>query len=98
MAATISGSICLKVLIDRALAHFRREEMIMKKNGYPDLEVHRTQHREIMVQLNALYTAYQRAPTSEVSTEIIEMLASWLMEHVLETDMLYRPYIQDATS
>jgi len=84
----------LKVLIDRAVAHFQREEMLMKKHGYPDLEAHAAEHSRLMVQLRSLYEAYQDNPSPEISSGIIELLATWLEEHVLDTDMRYRPHLQ----
>ncbi|HEY4635354.1 MAG TPA: hemerythrin domain-containing protein, partial [Rhodospirillales bacterium] len=44
----------LKVLLDRAIGHFRREEMLMKRHGYPDLEAHAAEHRRIMEELGRL--------------------------------------------
>lgn len=83
----------LRVLIDRAVAHFRREEMLMKKHGYPDYEAHAAEHARIMGDLQSLYAAYQESPSAKVSGEIVGLLAAWLQEHVLETDMRYRPYL-----
>lgn len=83
----------LRVLMDRAVGHFRREEIVMKRHGYPDLEAHAAEHRQIMEELSTLYAAYQEKPSAEVSREIVELLAIWLEEHVLKTDMRYRPFI-----
>jgi len=86
----------LKVLLDRAIGHFRREEMLMKRHGYPDLEAHAAEHRRIMEELGRLHAAYQEKPSAEVSREIVELLASWLDGHILKTDMRYRPYVGGA--
>ncbi|MBC8339958.1 MAG: hemerythrin family protein [Rhodospirillales bacterium] len=83
----------LKVLIDRAVAHFQREEMLMKRHGFPDLEAHAGEHRKIIEDLQILYEAYVNAPSAAISGEIVKVLSAWLEEHVLETDMCYRPYI-----
>jgi len=83
----------LKVLMDRALAHFQREEMFMKQSGYPDLEAHIEEHRKITEDLHSLYTAYQDSQSSTVSRAIVRILCSWLEEHILETDMRYKPYL-----
>ena len=85
----------LKVLIDRALAHFQREETVMKQNGYPDLEAHVEEHRKIVENLNTLYTAYQDDNNDTLSRAIVRILCSWLQEHILESDMRYRPYVQN---
>jgi len=86
----------LRVLIDRALAHFQREEMMMRKNEYPDFEAHAAEHQKIIDELQALYAAYQDHPSAQVSAEIVSLLSAWLDEHVLESDMRYRPYMAKA--
>lgn len=85
----------LQVLIERAFAHFQREEMLMKKHAYPEFEAHAAEHKKIIEELEDLYEAYQDKPSADVSREIVEMLSSWLEEHVLETDMRYRPYLSE---
>jgi len=85
----------LKLLIDRAVAHFAREEMMMRKNGYPGLEAHRAEHQKIVDELLPLYNAYQENPRPEISSEIIQVLSSWLEHHILQSDMRYRPYMAD---
>jgi len=86
----------LKVLIDRALAHFQREEMMMRKNEYPDFEAHAAEHQKIIDELRSLYAAYQDHPSARVSAEIVSLLSAWLEEHVLESDMRYRPYMPES--
>ncbi|NQU60606.1 MAG: hemerythrin family protein [Rhodospirillales bacterium] len=88
----------LQVLIERAFAHFQREEMLMKKHDYPDFEAHAAEHQKIIEELESLYEAYQDKPSADVSREIVEMLSAWLEEHVLETDMRYRPYLSENRS
>ena len=85
----------LKVLLDVAEAHFQREEKIMLQNGYPDLEAHVDEHRIIIEDVQALYAAYNETQSSEISHEIAKTLCAWLEEHILETDMQYRPYVSD---
>ncbi|MBT7943981.1 MAG: hemerythrin family protein [Alphaproteobacteria bacterium] len=88
----------LKVLINRAVAHFNREEMLMKKNGYPEIDAHAEEHRRILEELGVLYEAYQDSPSSAISAEIVKLLSAWLEDHVLETDMQYRSYLSEQQS
>jgi hemerythrin len=85
----------LKVLMDRAQAHFLREEMFMKQNDYPNFSAHAEEHRKIMTDLQSLYTAYQDDTSDIVSRAIVRILCSWLEEHILESDMNYRPYLSE---
>lgn len=88
--------VILKVLKDRAIAHFQREERVMKERGYPDIEAHVAEHKEIVDDLEALYDAYRDRPSADLSREIVETLSSWLEDHVLKSDMRYRPYMNTA--
>ena len=83
----------LKVLIDRAMAHFKREEMIMKQNEYPDFNEHVAEHREIIKNIEELYEAYLESTSHTLSRAIIRILCSWLADHILKSDMRYKPYV-----
>ncbi len=85
----------LKVLIDRALAHFQREETFMKQNDYPDFHNHVEEHRKIIEDLQSLYVAYQENMSKTLSRAIVRILCSWLEEHILESDMRYKPYLSN---
>jgi hemerythrin len=86
----------LKVLVDHAYAHFAREEALLEKHGYPQLERHRQEHRLLEDQLGELYEEYTRTPDPKISREIMELLNYWLVEHILEVDMHYKPFLQRA--
>lgn len=86
----------LKVLIDQTMAHFQREEMLMKKKEFPDLDTHTNEHRNIIKELQSFYDTYQDNPSAAISGEIVKMLSAWLEEHVLKTDMRYGPYLSES--
>ncbi len=86
----------LKVVVDHARAHFQREEELLEKYGYPELEQHKKEHRLITEQLEELHEAYQSTPDPDISQEIMELLTFWLVKHILEVDMRYKAYLQEA--
>ena len=79
--------------MERALAHFEREEAFMRKNNYPGLQHHAGEHREIIKDLQKLYTAYQDTSNVIASRAIVRILCSWLEEHIMKSDMHYKPYL-----
>jgi hemerythrin len=83
----------LEVLIERAHAHFRREEMLMEKNGYPDLDEHIKQHRLLTDQLTELHEEWLRYQGAETAEEIVNLLGFWLEEHILKVDQKYKPFL-----
>jgi len=86
----------LKVLLDVAHTHFRREEGFLKKYHYPQFEGHRHEHRVLEEQLEELHEAYARTPDPDISQEILELLNFWLIEHILKVDMRYKGFLRQA--
>jgi hemerythrin len=83
----------VQVLINHAQAHFRREESLLEKSGYPELEEHKRAHRLVAQQLKELHEEYQLYRGPETSEEIVELLSFWLDEHILEVDMKYKAHL-----
>jgi len=88
----------LETLMDYAQQHFRREEGLMKKCNYPGLERHREEHKMLTGQLSDLLADYHKTRSHETSDEIVEILSFWLVEHILEVDMDYKPLISGERS
>ena len=84
----------LKVLTEHAKAHFRREETLLEKNGYPDLDAHIEQHRVLAEQLDELQEECLRYKDAETVEEIIKLLGFWLQEHLLKVDKKYKPFLE----
>ncbi len=83
----------IRVLLEQAHGHFRREEALLEKKSYPDLEEHKKHHRLVAEQLAELRDDYQSERNPETIDEIMELLSFWLDEHILTVDMKYRPYM-----
>lgn len=90
----VVGSV-LNVLIEYTEGHFSREEMLMEKGGYPDLEPHREQHRALTAKVRDMVTQYREGHAETLDRDILDFLTSWLTGHILSVDMEYRPYVKD---
>lgn len=77
--------------------HFEREEKLMRAVAYPGLEEHRQVHGELVVRLVEIRRNIEdAAPRSLSQTErdpLIELLRSWILDHVLKQDMLMKPLV-----
>jgi hemerythrin len=81
----------LNELIYYARFHFLSEENVMAEAGYPDLEMHKRLHSDLIEQLN---NEIQMLESDLVKpTHIIDMLGSWFREHTLEEDGKYASFI-----
>lgn len=84
-------------LYDYAVNHFRREESIQRKINYPKSIHHKNTHNTLLEQLEELKQEITDVNSSmeikEREEEIISFLRNWLISHVLEEDMLLKPYL-----
>ena len=76
-------------------SHFKAEEGLMQRGGYPRLEAHCAEHREFVRTIRESY-ARLLAGKLTVSMDLLRFLKSWLSGHILGTDQQYVPYLQSA--
>lgn len=73
--------------------HFAREERVMKECRYPDLAPHAAKHREIEQTVWDIVHLWERDPSEVNSAEVLRFLKTWLVNHILKSDMKYAPYV-----
>jgi hemerythrin len=79
-------------LLDYTDVHFSREEAKLSSRDYDDLDRHHAAHerlRELVHAFRSRHLAGQQADT--MTEEMAKFLKSWLVNHILEEDMKYRP-------
>ena len=85
------------VLFDRlksyAAAHFNYEEELMLANGYPELDMHKLQHRYFDAQVVELEAALV-SEGEKSAASLLAFLRDWYFKHILEQDKSYAPYIK----
>ncbi|MFA7431743.1 MAG: bacteriohemerythrin [Rhodospirillaceae bacterium] len=92
----VVGSV-LNVLIEYTEGHFSREELLMEKGGYPDLDAHRKHHRKLTTKVREMIAQYHDGRLSTLDRDILDFLKGWLTGHILGVDMEYRPYVKDVS-
>lgn len=73
--------------------HFTSEEKFMLAGGYPGYETHRLEHVAFMrktAELALGTMAYQKA----IPHELVTFLKDWLVNHILESDMQYKSFLE----
>lgn len=78
--------------------HFFQEEKIMKDRKYPDLENHKKEHKAILEQISELEVKLENTENSDsgfkdLEADIASMLRSWIIDHVIKTDLKMKPYM-----
>lgn len=85
----------LDELEEYARYHFGREETRMEALGYPALEAHRKEHAAFIEWLETVKSTYHAAPEAHahLAAAVNAYLRDWLDNHILKTDMAYKPHL-----
>ena len=79
-------------LVSCANEHFRSEEDLREKAGFPGLSDHRKMHQELIRQVQEV-RAQMKAGGHLSMKAVVRFLADWLTNHILREDMEFKPYL-----
>lgn len=88
----------LEKLVHYTEYHFDREEKLMEAGGYPGLEEHRTCHQDLLRRLLEHKKTFADHPESFDPKAFYDFVSDWIVVHVLDKDMKYKPYVREAAS
>jgi len=94
--ATTRSETVADVLTDMtnyAQEHFKSEEDLMIEHDYPHLDEHRRQHRGFQEKAARLCFATVKGQAS-VPHEMLVYLQQWLIHHILQADMAFKPFFE----
>ena len=77
-----------------AQEHFAIEEDLMRQHNYPHLEEHIVQHRSFQKKTVDFCSATMLDVTA-VPEIMLHYLRDWLVEHILKSDMVYKPFFRE---
>ncbi|MBF0193800.1 MAG: hemerythrin family protein [Magnetococcales bacterium] len=86
------ATLVLDELIEYTVTHFDREEELMKKHEYPELETHIKEHENMREKIKEFRVAIS-TNTNKVSSEVLQFLQDWLVNHISVTDQGYAKFI-----
>jgi hemerythrin len=78
-------------LIDYTRNHFKREEELMLRHGYPGYGAHRAEHEKLVATVMEFHDRLGSGKSS-FSLELMSFLKDWLINHIKGTDMKYREF------
>jgi len=80
-------SLLLDFLDQYVVFHFRTEEDLMQRHGFPEAAAHRAQHAHFIDQLHGLRSELQQeGPSTAVLVSTNETVLRWLIDHIRKTD------------
>jgi hemerythrin-like metal-binding protein len=85
----------LKKLVTYTQDHFSTEERYFARAQYPKASAHKTHHVELTSQVKAFVERYDRGEIS-LDIHLLDFLRKWLMNHILQEDMEYGPWLHKA--
>ncbi|MCP4543163.1 MAG: hemerythrin family protein [Chloroflexi bacterium] len=91
--SSVTGEILTK-MVDYAATHFIIEEKYMTQYEFPGYTEHKTEHEAFIAKVLNLLKRYKKTPTF-LSVETAGFLKEWLQTHILGTDKLYGPYLNE---
>lgn len=85
----------LEELINCTIWHFSHEERLMIKHQFPEYDVHKKEHRDLIaavkeLQHDLLYSGGQ------LTEDQIQYLERWLTQHILTTDQKLGHWLTDS--
>lgn len=68
--------------------HFKDEEVLQKRYGFPEYKVHKKLHTDFKVTVNELVTQYinSNGSTDMLQVALKEILVTWLINHIMNED------------
>jgi len=76
--------------------HFEREQWLQKTIRYPFAEAHEHEHRDLIRRLDAMRAKFKPEASREeivaIHREVSALLNSWLLDHILQSDLRMRPF------
>lgn len=86
-----------KLLSDYVSKHFRDEELLQFKSGYPKLDWHKEQHKLFINSVNALKAEYDKNGASAVFTlQLNNSIIEWIVKHIKHVDVELGKFLNQA--
>lgn len=83
----------LKGLADYTVTHFKYEESLFTRTGYPDSAAHKKDHAELVRRVVEIQEKYQTGGPGTLTISVMNFLKEWLTAHILGADMRYGPHL-----
>ena len=80
-------------LVSYTVTHFKHEEELMARHGFPESAAHRAEHVALTKQVAEIQAKYRAGATTVLTLEVMTFLKNWLTKHILGTDKHYGPFL-----
>ena len=80
-------------LINYVVMHFKTEEELMQKHGYPELAGHKAEHDKLVSTCADLQKKFH-AGQAQITAETTAFVRDWLVKHIPSVDKHYGPFLR----
>ncbi len=80
-------------LIEYTGKHFQDEEKLLAMHEYPEHHEHKQVHSQLVTKVVGFQKQIE-AGEQDISTELLEFLKDWLVNHIKKTDFQYSPFLR----
>ncbi len=91
----VVGSI-VNALAEYFEQHFRREEAMFRRGGFPDAEEHVRQHHVLEERMRDTRERWRAGDREALREDVLAFLKKWLTDHILVADKSYGPWVDGA--
>jgi hemerythrin-like metal-binding protein len=81
----------LNGLAEYTVTHFFHEEQELRKVNYPEFQLHKTQHEDLLQKVRDFQKQHADGKAT-LSITLMDFLRTWLSQHIMVTDKKYAPY------
>lgn len=82
----------LNDLVDYTVYHFATEEKYFDTYEYPESEIHKNQHCELVEQVAAIQKKYESGE-KVLTIDVMNFLRDWLHDHIVGSDKKFGPFL-----
>jgi len=85
----------LDLLEDYVIQHFKDEEELQKKSGYPKYEWHKEQHRQFVKELDKLKEEFEaNGHSARFTLSLNKSIIQWIVKHIMSVDVEFGKHYQ----
>ncbi len=88
------GATILDELVNYTASHFKTEEELFQKHGYPETDSHCQAHRNLVDKVLEFQNSYRQG-AAELELSLLQFLKDWLISHIMKTDKRYSAYLRE---
>lgn len=84
----------LSDLVNYTVSHFATEEKLFDQYDYPETEMHKQQHLDLVEQVGTLQKKFESGE-KVLTIDVMNFLRDWLYDHIVGYDKKFGPYLNN---